>query len=260
MQITLRGQNFTVDSAFEESIGVYGKPFWEKVGSSNYEIDTFTFIEKSFSKGKRKFVDIGAATGCMSLFAASLGYEVVALEPQADIYEALKRNVALNPDLSTRIDCREVLLTSGYKGLNEREFFTEGAEGPLSTVVTSLVTLDALDLLVTINGPIGFSLKMDIEGAEFSLLRDVKLLEFLKTGNSILFLSFHPGFQRPLPPLANIIQKLLWRFSTLNDTNKFVTLLTAHSRIAFKNEDKFLSRIGVVWKIVRGERDFTLYF
>lgn len=260
MQIQLRGHDFKVDSNFEESIGVYGRVFWEKVGSSNYEIETFRFIEKSFSKGKKKFIDIGAATGCMTLYAASIGYDVVALEPQSEIFEALERNVTLNPALSERIKCMETLLVSGYKSQSEREFFTQGTEGPLATNPSTLTQTDALTLLQGINDRAGFSLKMDIEGAEFSMLRDENLLAFLRSNRSILFLSFHPGFQSPLPNSPKFGQKIVWRVSTLFDTIKFVALLAKYSKITFKNEENFLSPLKVVGRIIQGERDFTLYF
>jgi FkbM family methyltransferase len=260
MQITLRGQSFKVDSNFEESIGVYGKVFWEKVGSSAYEIDTFIFIEKSFQKGKRTFVDIGSATGCMSLFAASLGFKVLAFEPQSEIFDALRRNVSLNPELGSRIECNEALLISGYTSSTDREFFTKGAEGPLSTVASNLKTVDTYKFLSEVNHLGGLSLKMDIEGAEFSLLRDENLLKFLKSSNSIMFLSFHPGFQSPLPNKAKILEKLVWRIATLRDTAKFVALLKRYSKITFKNEEKQLSQMQILFRIIRGDRDFTLYF
>ena len=99
----IRGAEVTVDIGFESEIGIYADPFWQQIADDQYEKVTFDFLENLHKSGYEYFLDIGAATGCMSLYAASTGMKVIAVEPQELVYSALVRNVGLNPSLESFI-------------------------------------------------------------------------------------------------------------------------------------------------------------
>ena len=56
-------------------IDFYGDSYWEKISQKSYEPDTMVFLENNVGP-LTDFIDVGAATGAMSLIAAKLGSRV----------------------------------------------------------------------------------------------------------------------------------------------------------------------------------------
>ncbi len=80
--------------------------FWNK------EPETLKWIE-SFEPGSM-FADVGANIGQYSLYAATLGHDVAAIEPQPANFQALLRNIGLNK-LSENIDAWHIAISSRRK-------------------------------------------------------------------------------------------------------------------------------------------------
>ena len=69
----IRTTEVRVDIGYESEIGIYADPFWQQIADGHYETVTFDFLENLHLSGFEYFLDIGAATGCMSLYAAATG-------------------------------------------------------------------------------------------------------------------------------------------------------------------------------------------
>jgi hypothetical protein len=84
----------------------------------------------------------------MSIYAAQIGYEVVALEPQYSVFEALRRNIALNPDLHGKTETVHALVVSSesQEGDEISDFFTSGASGPLEGLSDSVKRISMRNL------------------------------------------------------------------------------------------------------------------
>ena len=259
----IRDHRVVVNVEFEESLGVYGRTFWDGIRDGEYEADTFDFIDLMKNSGSRSFIDVGSATGCMVLYASSLGIHVVGTEPQEKIFEALQRNVDLNPNLKSRIDLKYCLVVcnqkSGENPNSQNPFFTEGASGPLSKVIEA-EQVSLIEILKDSSVTDLVSLKMDIEGAEYSLLQDQETISRLSELNATLFLSFHPGFQRPLSLSPSIFELWNWRLKTLLSTWQLSQTLNSCAKISLLNTGKNLSTPLVVLKIIQGQRDFLIKF
>lgn len=256
----IRGTEIHVDAEYEKKIGIYGVEFWRGISSGLYEKDTFDFLELSAKNGSRILIDIGSATGCMVLYAASLGMHAIGTEPQKLVFEALRRNVAMNPELSAQISIHHALVgTSSSSESESAKFFTRGANGPLKReVVPTQVSLASL--LSSYDSTHQISIKIDIEGAEYPLLSEGKTLECLKEKKATVFLSFHPGFNRPLDSKPSLTSLSFWRLLTLIETISFVAKLQKFSTISLLHSKSKLGLLSVVTHLIRDQKDFVLKF
>ena len=259
-EISLRGKPTFIDIEYEEKIGIYGQDFWTLINNDAYESETFDFIQRNFFTCAF-FFDIGAATGCMSIYAAQLGYEVVAFEPQYSVFEALRRNIVLNPDLHRNIESVHALVVNS-KSQEDKEisdFFTSGASGPLESLSYSVTRVSMQDLFHKANLDAKTVFKVDIEGAEFNLLRDVELLSELKARNSVMYLSLHPGFLTPLRSKSKFA-RLVWLVKATLEVADLYFRLRRYSLIKNNKGTVELSLVGILNHLHRDSRDFQINF
>lgn len=109
-----------------------------------------------------RFIDIGASVGVYTLWAASLGARVTAVEPDAPSVRLLRENLALNPGLDVEV------VEAACADAPGRVSFTVGqwATGSLGEgVEVEVVTLDDLVGDDTVRG-----VKVDVEGFESVVL------------------------------------------------------------------------------------------
>ena len=259
-EISLRGTPTFIDTVYEESLGIYGQEFWSLINSNAYESETFNFIQRTFIPGA-SFFDIGAATGCMSIYAAQLGYKVVAVEPQSSVFEGLKRNVALNTNLRANIELIHALVVNSESKDSEKisEFFTAGAAGPLENLTSSVNRISMRKLLSNSDSDIRTVFKVDIEGAEFNLLRDVELLSELKVRNSVMYLSLHPGFLSPLRSSSKLA-RLVWLAKASREVAVLYFRLRRFSIIMNSKGTSPMNFVDILRQLNDDSRDFQINF
>ena len=133
-----------------------------------WEEDVYHVDRNSFNHGG-VVVDIGANIGSFSIFAASYGTKVYAIEPEPHNLEALKTNIALNNMTDNIIVCPYGI--SDYKGtavINDggggATIKDDGAFGAEIEVMSldqffALYHIDQVDVL-----------KIDVEGSELEII------------------------------------------------------------------------------------------
>jgi len=197
-EVNIRGINFTVDLKDD----FYGIDWWKAVATDNWEPHTIAFLERHCKEGTI-LIDIGAASGAITLFAASLGSDIYSFEPNPLMFDCLSRNVELNEQLP-----KITLSNNAVSSISTSILFNpESAPTILSPIVMTHV--ESLSSTVINVRPIKeileevrltsanlIYIKMDIEGAEYQILNDLKSLLALKKNCEKLFLSIHPGFSR----------------------------------------------------------------
>jgi FkbM family methyltransferase len=256
----VRGKSILVDTEFESSLGIYGEPFWQGVSSGEYESLTFDFIEQLYKNGFRYFLDVGAATGCMSLYAASTGLSVIAVEPQELVYEALSKNIYLNPDLKSEISVEYALVTGSKTISAIHESFTPGAEGPLAAKSLSTNSLTLQDLIEKCSPSSQVAIKIDIEGAEFPLLHDEATLEYLAKRKPLIYIALHPGFKKPLAKNPRFIHKFLWRIQAAQDIISFYFGISKVASISVASKKNKVKLAGLFYALSRDKKDYILTF
>ena len=260
LKAKIRSIDVLIDYKFEEQIGVYGEAFWNGITTGDYESDTFDFIELRAKAGSKVFIDVGSATGCMVFYAAAMGMKVIGTEPQNLIFEALRRNLDLNPKFSDKVTILHSLVANNsQEELNQSKFFTPGANGPLQKAIDATnVSLKTLLSGLSIEDKV--SVKVDIEGAEYPLLSDIETLKELKEKRVTMYLSFHPGFNRYLGASPSFVKLNTWRIFTLIETFKFVRIVQRFAKISLLNSNHKLSLLKVLKKLAQDQKDYVLSF
>jgi FkbM family methyltransferase len=259
-RISIRGNLINIDAAHEDEIGIYGRKFWEDASDGTYEDNTFDFIQSCSNLGYENFLDIGAATGCMTLYAASLGMKVKSIEPQLIVFQALTRNIGLNPAMAESIEARYALVVGEANNPTPEDFFMPGAAGPIAGGKIANDTVSLEELLCDIPTSSGIAIKIDIEGAEFPLLTSQSSIDILRTSQAKLYLALHPGFSRPLDSQPAYIKHLSWRFFALAETVILYAKCLKFAQIKTANGKNKLNMFGFFFRIVRHEKEFQVQF
>jgi len=211
----------------------YGYQFWEKLGSGLYEADTISVIQR-FAGPNSVLVDLGAATGAMTLIAASLGFHVVSVEGNREVFECLVRNVQSNPILQDRIKLENVIIAPSCEidqqsaGNISNRILTEitySGTGKSAFLDVPLVTLK--EILPPIGDSGSVLVKVDLEGAEWALFSCKEFVDLLESKNAVVVVALHPGLNRPWKGetrkenLLNSLKKFIWWRKNIHDAKLF---------------------------------------
>lgn len=201
-RVTVAGRQFLVDPVNGGFVahGARGTPesFWALVRNGRWEPEVFAFLGKHLRPGSR-FLDVGAWIGPFSLFAASLGARVLAVEPDPAAATRLLANRAANPDFDI-----ELVSAALHPGVMPLRLFAEafgdsetsvhptrrrGSRDKRATGSLLVGTVRAAALLDQLGGAPDV-LKIDIEGGEFAA--EAELRELAGAARRAFALSLHP--------------------------------------------------------------------
>jgi FkbM family methyltransferase len=167
--------------------------FWDKVNGGLWEQRTFTVLDRLLTSGTT-YCDIGAWIGPTVLYAAGKCRQVYCLEPDRVAYRFLLENIQLNRlenvlpfnlALAAEEGLQRMASPRGKRGDSMTSLLLpEGARG----MHVLCLTWDAW--LGLIGRPVFNTIKMDIEGGEFSLLPTMSA--YLEEHRPQLYLSLHP--------------------------------------------------------------------
>jgi len=167
------------------------RKFWRKVAAGHWEPHTFRILD-AFLDQSSIYVDLGAWIGPTVIFAAARCQQVYCFEPDPLAYEQLLGNLRLNDidnvtsfhgAVYTRNGTVQIGNPAGTFGNSETSIISNNSGGISTPCLTfdhamELFGIGAIDLL-----------KIDIEGAEFELLPNMK--SYLGTNRPSLYLSTH---------------------------------------------------------------------
>lgn len=265
-QVQLRTNVVTVDLEGD----YYGAEFWNKVSNRRYEPDTVGFIEDNCDCNS-DFMDIGAANGAMTLIAANAGARVSAYEPDPRIHKVVERNIKLNNNISSLVVLQNKAISSSEGTLN----FMNGEDSSiLSSIVftghdsTSSLLVEVLPIAAEIerfhcDKSRKLIVKMDIEGAEWRILKSEEALESLKANSATLLLAVHPGFYRPFVPRVRGIDRLrltLWQFRNYRESISTFKSLSKVASIRRTNLNLITKKHQFAALILAGYHEFIIDF
>ncbi|MBQ4821776.1 FkbM family methyltransferase [Aquimarina sp. MMG016] len=202
MHISLRNHSFQVNPGQNTEA-------WNYINTGQWEPQSFDIID-FFVKKDTTFIDIGAWSGVISLYAAHIAKEVYSIDPDPICFEELEKNISLNPDLSKKIKPHQIAIAAvkGSTKLHARKKYGMSSSSILSRSKDQLSTitvktLSLSDFITKENIHMINFIKMDVEGAEFQILPSIyKILQ--KTQYPTLYVSFHYNFL-----LENIYNKYI---------------------------------------------------
>lgn len=208
--------------------------FWEKFAQGIWEPVTVGVIETLLAPGSTH-IDVGAWVGPTVLLAATKAKRVLAFEPDPVAYAELEKNVALNPDLASRVELRhEALLDreGEMRMASNSEHLGDSGASLIHRDVScrETVRVHTRDARQLTNEP-AFALcdliKVDIEGAEYTVA--ARLAPWLRCRRPVLLLGLHgyPFYERFVWAPARIATQLR-RFASLAARLRVALLLWTH--------------------------------
>ncbi len=256
---------FGTFSAMPE-IDYYGELFWEKIADKSYEPDTLSFLEAHMNSNT-DFIDVGAATGSMSIIAAKLGARVLSFEPIPSDYEIAKSHIQCNPDIVDHIELRNEAISSESSELTLGKKANPKILSSISNQNSEEVTIKVRSLSEAIDSFHKFGrqlvLKIDIEGAEWRLLSDTITIMNLANKKAIVLLAIHPGFNRPfkiLPLGLTFFTKKFWQIQNAYVAYRLFARIGEVAKIRRTNLDPIVSPKKCVLLMFGGYFEFILEF
>ncbi|GHG93221.1 FkbM family methyltransferase [Pseudodonghicola xiamenensis] len=186
-QGTLGGVPFRLDP--------YHSKFWRRASAGAWEPETFAVLDAHLA-ADRDYLDIGAWIGPTVLYAARKARHVWAFEPDATAFRHLAWNIDLNR--ITNVSALPVALSDRTGVARMASFGGEAGDSMTSLLNaeaaggTDVVTLDWAAFAADTDLSAVSLVKMDVEGAEFSLIP--ALLPWLKAQRPALYLSTHAPY------------------------------------------------------------------
>jgi FkbM family methyltransferase len=266
MEVKLREHYLYVD-LYDDN---YGQVFWQRVSERRYEPDTIGFIEDRCNEDT-DFMDIGAANGAMTLIAAVHGARVLSYEPIKKFYEVTKRNIDLNPDIKDLISLQNKAISTKSGSLN---FSVDQDPEILSEIIFTGIAqqsshaVDVLSLSDEIkefhlNEIRNLIIKMDIEGAEWKILRSVEVLKTLREHQATLILAVHPGFCRPFKRRLRGLDRIrvhIWHMQNYRESKQVFNIMMPYAAIYRTNLNPVRSANQFAKLISAGYHEFILEF
>ena len=265
LRINHRTGQFEVDTTGDP----YGKEFWSAIQLRKYEPDTVGFLEDNLSD-KNIFMDIGASNGAMTLIAASLGSEVISYEPDPTMFRILARNLDLNPSIREKV----FLKNSGVSNTSSNLEFNANADSSIlsSIVVGNLKSKGELVSILALSEEINqihhdmekkLVIKMDIEGAEWRILHDRRVLMIFAEHAATVLLAVHPGFYRPHKKIFKGIDRIaitIWHLRNYSESLRTFRLITQYGSVSRTNLNPIRNSHSFAILVLGGYHEFILSF
>jgi FkbM family methyltransferase len=194
--ISYNGYSFLVD---ETGYGCY----WLNMEKGIWEPWTFRLFDRFLHKDTI-YIDCGAWIGITALYASRLCDECYAFEPDPAAYKILRENIDANGiknivTFNEAIADHDGMLTLGNESPTMGNAVTRIGDSR-NTFQIPCRTLDALFEQYRMSGDV--FIKMDVEGAEEYILRDVSFFEKWKP---TLYLSTHQQwFKNPIEGMETV--------------------------------------------------------
>ena len=196
LEIRLRGKTLRFHTPGDH----YPIKYYKDVASDLWEPNTVAFLERHVTD-QTYFIDVGAATGVTTLFAAALGARVAAFEPNPFVFNSLAQNIKLN-NASYQVEIWEFALSDHDDSIH---FNADSDPTVISAIAVTggeayrdhEVKVRAIDqVLSELSLPRreDVLMKMDIEGAEYKILSNPISMSAVSGRCNKLFFSLHPGF------------------------------------------------------------------
>jgi len=156
----------------------------------------YNIVDDKIKNAKSLIIDVGAHIGCFSIYTAILNPDVkiLAFEPDENNYKLLKENLLLNHSKNVQpknlaVAGKEEVRTLNINGDSHNHSFYN-AENKISERKIQTTTIQK----ILKNHAKVDLIKIDCEGAEFEILRNLTEEEFSKTES--IYIEFHEFEER----------------------------------------------------------------
>jgi FkbM family methyltransferase len=246
----IRGLQIFIDRETE----TYPVEYWNMAAEGTWEPETLDFIDWLGDQGEAALIDVGAASGIVTLYALGRGVSVLAVEPSIPDFRALQSNLAQRHSQSSAVRTLWAVVgdrTGSMSYTDEADptllapiTFREGTQD--DSIQVPIVLLESLlNDAIADYSPDLLAVKIDVEGAEFKILTP-DALRSLHQAHCIVDLSIHPGAPGSAPDRR--MAKNLWRLRTLFEVVSLVRRIRKRAIVAMPGDPS--RRLGW-WSILR---------
>jgi FkbM family methyltransferase len=214
-------------------------------------------------------LDIGAANGAMTLIAGKLGARVFSYEAAPHIFSIANRNLRLNPELLNNVQIVNKAIGRDAGTLIFSSFSNPKILSSIlfSSNVDSQIPIEVIPLDLAIKefheDDRNLVIKVDVEGAEWEIFKNLGLLTALKSSQALVYLAIHPGFHRPLKRksfLPKKMRKIIWQIRNGIDTYRMFNSLRSIAVIKKTNYEVIRNPKNCVMLMFGGYLEFILDF
>jgi FkbM family methyltransferase len=233
------------DVAFEVTSGPRDG-FWRFVNAGEWEKTTFDTLDKLLVPGTC-MIDIGTWIGPLTLYAAAKGCKVISVEADPLSVAELRSNIALNPDLASRITVIDKAvhpsggkIAFGSMGAGNDSSSSFVHKAMMTRWIVNTVTPAEIASVAPKMGRV--VVKMDIEGGEYLVIPAAHAL--WERADAAL-ISFHPKFieRRPLRRVLTLHPLSRSAFETLS---RFAATKVGPRRIVPRPDARLLGPLGLL--------------
>lgn len=187
--------------------------FWRDVALGLWEPGSFDVLDRYLRPGKR-FADIGAWNGVLSLYASALGATCTVLEPDEIAARLLEANWLINETPSWEIsnyaiaaknDVVELHNTPDGFGNSISTLLPARGPGEIYAKVAGITLQKFFGDLINSYALI----KMDIEGGELLVIEQAR--DYLAKYKPTMFISFHPNWFPEKMKGIDMLSQILFR-------------------------------------------------
>jgi FkbM family methyltransferase len=240
---TISGTNINIDLENDH----YGKDFWVKIEHCKYEPDTIKFIESNCNSNV-DFIDIGAANGAFTILSALNNARTLSIEPDPKMSKICAKNLSLNPNVSKFVTVANFAVATKSseilfsKKLNSKILSDIVFTGHDKYINIKIQTKSLNEIISDFHKDKnrGLIIKMDIEGAEWEILRDKTCINNLKENRALMLLATHPGFYRPFERKIRGIDYFrykFWKYRNYRESKHIFESVSKFAVIARTNLD-----------------------
>lgn len=227
----------------------YIADYWERVQDGRWEKDAFDVFDRHVDAQTVCF-DLGAYIGFTCTYLAKRSKATHGLEPDPEAYKYLEATVAANDMPNLHIypyaaggEESTVDIKSSYSGGNSGSSLL--LKNPKTSWKVRMVDLNAfIDERVTPGDKV--FLKMDIEGYEYMLLKDI--LPTLQKHSVTIFLALHPQIVAGMVTGNSIIDKIRRRVGLVSAHNVLLKLKSIARSVQFAHGIQSADPIGHIYK------------
>ena len=240
-----------------------------RISNKTYEPDTMIFLENNLGP-TTDFIDVGSATGAITLIAAKLGSRVLSFEAVPSIFEIAKAHTSSNPEITDLITLRNSAVSSKPGTLQLGSNADPRVLSRISEKDTLLDLTTEIEIVALSDEIESFHrndkrlvLKIDIEGAEWKLLSDLTTCVSLRKHKALVLLAIHPGFNRPfkvLPLGLTFFTKKFWQLQNLLVAYFFFSKIMKFANVKRTSLDPIRSPKKCVLLMFGGYFEFILDF
>jgi FkbM family methyltransferase len=227
----------------------YIADYWERVQDGRWEKDAFDVFDRHVDAQTVCF-DLGAYIGFTCTYLAKRSKATHGLEPDPEAYKYLEATVSANDLSNLHIypyaaggEESTVDIKSSYSGGNSGSSLL--LKNPKTSWKVRMVDLNAfIDERVTPGDKV--FLKMDIEGYEYMLLKEI--LPTLQKHRVTIFLALHPQIVAGMVTGNSIIDKIRRRVGLVSAHNVLLKLKSTARSVQFAHGIQSEDPIGHIYR------------